>query len=158
MPKALVIYHSKSGHTAKMAEAVAEGISGTKVSVTVIEVNRANVDDLIDADAIVLGSPCYYGSMAGELKSFLDRSVKLHGKLEGKLGGAFASSGMLGGGNETTVLSIVNALLVHGMIVPGNSRIGHYGPVAIGKPDETALSECHAYGKKIGEITGRLVG
>lgn len=158
MPKALVIYHSRSGHTAKMAEAISEGISRAGVSVTLTEVGKIKVDDLKDADAIVIGSPCYYGSMAGELKSFIDQSVSLHGKLEGKVGGAFASSGMLGGGNETTVLSMVNALLVHGMVVPGNSKIGHYGPVAIGAPDEKALGECHAYGKKIGEITQKLSG
>ena len=158
MAKALVIYHSKSGHTRKMAESVSEGISGTGVSVTLTEVAKAKVDDLKGADAVVLGSPCYYGCMAGELKSFLDESVSLHGKLEGKIGGAFASSGMLGGGNETTVLSMVCALMIHGMTVPGNSKIGHYGPVAIGEPDEKALKECHAYGRKIGEITKRLTG
>lgn len=158
MAKALIVYHSRSGHTAKMAEAIAEGISSAKVSVTVVEAGKAKIEELQSADAVVMGSPCYYGSMAGELKGFLDQSVKLHGKLEGKVGGAFASSGMLGGGNETTVLSIVNALLVHGMVVPGNAKIGHYGPVAIGEPDRKALDECHAYGKKIGEITSKLFG
>jgi NAD(P)H dehydrogenase (quinone) len=158
MPKALVIYYSRSGHTAKMAAAISEGIGSTKVSVTLVDTAKAKVDDLPDADAIVMGSPCYYGSMAGALKDFLDESVKYHGKLDGKVGGAFASSGMLGGGNETTVLSIVNALLVHGMIVPGNSRTAHYGPIAIGKPDAKAIEDCHAYGKKIGELTQKLFG
>jgi len=158
MAKALVIYYSRSGHTAKMAKAVAEGIGQAKVSVTVTEVGKAKVEDLKEADAIVVGSPCYYGCMAGPLKSFLDESVSHHGRLEGKVGGAFASSGMLGGGNETTVLSMINALLVHGMIVPGNAKIGHYGPVAIGSPDKHALEECQTYGKKIGEITLKLFG
>lgn len=158
MPKALVIYYSRSGHTAKMAEALSEGLSQAKVSVTLVEAEKAKVDDLKGADAVVVGSPCYYGSMAGQLKSFLDESVSLHGKLEGKVGGAFASSGMLGGGNETTVLSMVNALLVHGMVVPGNARIGHYGPVAVGAPDDKALKECRAYGKRIGDLTQKLFG
>jgi NAD(P)H dehydrogenase (quinone) len=148
MTKALVIYHSRSGHTAKMA----------KVSVTVVEVTKARVEDLEGADSIVMGSPCYYGSMASEMKGFLDQSVKLHGKLEGKVGGAFATSGMLGGGNETTALSIVDALLIHGMVVPGSARISHYGPVAVGEPDKKALDECHTYGRKIGEITSKLFG
>ena len=158
MPKALVIYYSRSGHTAKMAEALSEGISKAKVSVTLVEAEKAKVDDLKEADAIIVGSPCYYGSMAGQLKSFLDESVSLHGKLEGKVGGAFASSGMLGGGNETTVLSMVNALLIHGMVVPGNARIGHYGPVAIGAPNDKALEECRTYGKRIGDLTQKLFG
>lgn len=158
MPKALVIYTSRTGHTAKMAAAIAEGIGQTQVSVTLVDVAKANVDDLAEADAIVMGSPCYYGSMAAQLKAFLDESVKYHGKLDGKVGGAFATSGMLGGGNETTTLSIVNALLVHGMVVPGNSRIGHFGPIAIGEPDAKAVEDCHAYGKKIGILTQKLFG
>ncbi|MFA4874129.1 MAG: flavodoxin domain-containing protein [bacterium] len=152
MAKAMIIYFSKTGHTKKMAEAIAEGLGSTKVSVTVTEVARASVDDLVDADAVILGSPCYYGSMAAEMKAFLDASVKHHGKLAGKIGGAFASSGMLGGGNETSVLSMIEALLIHGMIVQGNAKIGHYGPVAIGEPDEGALNECLTYGKRLGEL------
>lgn len=156
MPKALVVYSSQSGHTKKMAEEIARGIEGAKVSVTLVEVGHAKIDDLKDADAIVLGSPCYYGSMAADLKRFLDESVKYHGKLEGRIGGAFASSGMLGGGNETTVRGIIDALMIHGMLVKGNSRISHYGPVAVGEPDEQAIKECAAYGKELGELTKRL--
>jgi NAD(P)H dehydrogenase (quinone) len=156
MAKALVIYFSRTGHTAKMAEAIAEGITSSTVSVTMVPVEKANVDDLLEADAIVLGSPCYYGTMAAELKSFIDQSVKYHEKLSGKVGGAFSSAGMLGGGNETTVMSILNALLVHGMVVAGNSKIAHYGPVAISKPDEKALAQCVKYGERIGELTSML--
>jgi multimeric flavodoxin WrbA len=63
------------------------------------------------------GSPTYYGTMAWELKKLLDESVKFHGKLRGKVGGAFTSSANVGGGNETTVLDILKALLIHGMVV-----------------------------------------
>ncbi|MBN1282825.1 MAG: NAD(P)H-dependent oxidoreductase [Proteobacteria bacterium] len=156
MPKALVIYSSRSGHTMKMAEAIAKGIEGARVSVTLTDVNMARVDDLASADAIVLGSPCYYGSMSAEMKRFLDDSVRFHGQLSGKVGGAFASSGMLGGGNETTVRSLIDALMIHGMVVKGNAGIGHFGPVSIGEPDEKALEECTAYGAEIAELTKRL--
>jgi NAD(P)H dehydrogenase (quinone) len=156
MAKALVIYFSKTGHTARMAQAVAKGFESQRVSVTLVEVGKATNELLEGADAIVLGSPCYYGTMAAEMKAFLDRSVALHGKLAGKVGGAFASSGMLGGGNETAVLSIVEGLLIHGMIVQGNARIGHYGPVAVGEPNEQALKECETYGARLGELVGRI--
>lgn len=158
MPTALVIYFSKTGHTKAMAEAVAEGITGTGVSVTTVTVDKAKVDDLANADAVVLGSPCYYGTMAAEMKRFLDESVKFHGKLGGKVGGAFSSSGMLGGGCETTVMSMLNGLLIHGMVVLGNAKIAHYGPVAVGKPDRKATDECIAYGTHLGELTKRLAG
>jgi NAD(P)H dehydrogenase (quinone) len=156
MPKALIIYFSKTGHTKKMAESIAEGVSKTNVSVTLVDVAKAKIDDLPDADAIILGSPTYYGSMAAEMKAFLDSSVKYHGKLAGKIGGAFSSSGMLGGGNETTVMSLIEALLIHGMVVAGNAKISHYGPVAVGSPDKQAIDECVTYGKRLGELTLKL--
>jgi NAD(P)H dehydrogenase (quinone) len=156
MAKAMIIYFSKTGHTRRMAEAVARGFESAKVSVTLTDVSKARVDDLPGADAIVLGTPCYYGTMAAEMKAFLDSSVKHHGKLAGKVGGAFCSSGMLGGGNETAVISLIEALMIHGMIVQGNAKIGHYGPVAVGEPDERATGECTAYGKALGELTQRL--
>jgi len=158
MAKALVIYFSRSGHTKKMAEAIAEGIGASKVSVTLVDVSKARVDDLEGADAVVLGSPTYYGTMAAEMKAFVDASVKHHGKLAGKVGGAFSSSGMLGGGNETTVISVLEALLIHGMVAVGNAKIAHYGPVAVGAPDKHALDECVAYGKRVGELTLKLFG
>lgn len=153
MPNAKIIYFSKTGHTKRMAETIARGIASKKVSATVIDVGMAKVDDLLDADAIVLGSPTYYGSMAGEMKSFLDASVKLHKKLQGKVGGAFTSSGILGGGNETTILGLIQALLIHGMVVQGHPQISHYGPVAIGDPNKEVLEQCLTYGKHIGELT-----
>lgn len=158
MAKALVIYFSKTGHTKKMAEAVAEGISSANLDVTIEDATKASVDALLDADAIVLGSPTYYGTMAGEMKVFLDKSVKHHGKLHGKIGGAFCSSGILGGGNETTVMSLIEALLIHGMIVQGHPKMAHYGPVAVGAPDGKAIEECVKYGKQVGELTLRLKG
>ena len=158
MAKAIVLYFSKSGHTKRMAEAIAEGIASTKVSVTATDVAKAKLDDLATADAIVLGSPTYYGTMAAEMKAFIDGSVKLHGKLAGKVGGAFSSSGILGGGNETTVIALLEALLIHGMAVLGNAKIAHYGPVAVGAPDKHALEECAAYGKRLGELTQKLHG
>lgn len=158
MAKAIVLYFSKSGHTKKMAEAIAGGIASAKVSVTAMEVGKAKIDDLATADAVVLGSPTYYGTMAAEMKAFIDASVKLHGKLAGKVGGAFSSSGILGGGNETTVIALLEALLIHGMVVLGNAKIAHYGPVAVGDPDKHALEECAMYGKRLGELTLKLHG
>lgn len=156
MTTMLISYLSKSGHTKKMAEAIAKGANGTGCTVMVKEIQKTTVEDLKSADAIVIGSPTYYGSMACDVKRLLDDSVKEHGKLAGRLGGAFASSGMIGGGNETTILSIIEALLIHGMIIMGNSDIGHYGPVAIGAPDDHAVKECETYGKRLGELAIRL--
>jgi len=158
MPKALIVYFSKSGHTRRMAEAIAEGIKSSGADVAVKDVADTMPDEMLEADAVILGSPTYYGSMAAEMKAFIDGSVKFHGRLAGKVGGAFSSSGMLGGGNETTVMSILEALLIHGMVVIGSPKIAHYGPVAVGDPDKRALEECAAYGRRLGELAVKVAG
>jgi len=111
MPKAIIIYYSRSGNTKQMAQLVAEGLKKEGVDVTVKDVLDTGADELLGYDAIIIGSPTYYGSMAAEIKKLLDDSVKFHGKLEGKVGAAFASSANVGWGNETTILDILNAML-----------------------------------------------
>jgi len=119
-------------------------------------VNRAALKDLLKADGIILGSPTYYGTMAAEMKAFIDKSVQYHGKLEGKVGAAFSSCGGLGGGVETTVLDMVKALLIHGMVIQGDPRGSHYGTVSIGKPNAAAKRECKKLGEKVARLVKRL--
>ena len=158
MVRMLVIYYSRSGHTKGMAEAIGEAAEGAGAHVDVHNVEQVDVKDLPDYDCIVAGSPTYYGQMAAPLKDIFDKSVKVHGKLNGRLGGGFASSGLRAGGNETTVLSILQAWLVHGMLVSGTSGADHYGPVSIGKSDEAALKSCAEYGKRLTEQATLLRG
>lgn len=158
MAKVLIIYYSRTGNTKKMAELVAEGVREGGGDVTLKPVAEARVDDLLPADAVILGSPTYYGHSAGPMRTFLDASVKVHGKLEGKVGAAFASSHNIGGGNETTVLDLMHALLIHGMIVWGNSGGDHYGPVSIGAPDARVTDQCRELGKRTVQLVKRLKG
>lgn len=157
MTKILVIYDSKSGNTEKMAFAVSEGakqIKGVKTIVKKIE--HASLKDLLNADAIIMGSPTYYGQMSAKLKALIDESVKIHGELEGKVGAAFTSSGGTATGAETTLLSILQAMLVHGMIVQGCSDDKHYGAAALGSPNEKELKLCKALGKRIATLAVKL--
>jgi len=157
MTKILVVYDSKSGNTEKMAFAVSEGakqIKGAKVIVKKIE--QASLKDLLNADAIIMGSPTYYGQMSAELKAFIDESVKIHGELEGKVGAAFTSSGGTATGAETTLLSILQAMLVHGMIVQGCSDDKHYGAAAVGSPNEKELKLCKTLGKRVASLAVKL--
>ena len=158
MAKMLIIYHSRGGATQRMAELVGEGASGAGATVTIKKVQDTKPEDLLEYDAIVMGSPTYYGQMAAELKKLIDDSVKFHGRLAGKVGGAFSSSANVGGGNETTIRGILDALLIHGMIVQGVAAGDHYGPVSIGKPDERASNQCRIYGKRVAELAGKLFG
>ena len=156
MPKILVVYYSRSGNTEKMADEVAKGIKKEKVPVELKRVEDVKVNDLLNYDGIVIGSPTYYGTMAAQIKKLLDDSVKFHGRLEGKVGAAFASSANVGGGNETTILDILNALLIHGMVIAGDSQGDHYGPVAVGTPDGRALKQCLRLGERIAKLILRL--
>jgi len=159
MANVLVTYFSKTGHTQAMAEIIAKAagtVEGVKVEVR--PVDEVSPDDLLDFDGIMMGSPVYYGTMAAPVKALIDASVKHHGELDGKVGGAFSSSGVIGGGNETTVLDIIDCLLVHGMIVKGVAKGPHYGPTCQGEPNEMAQDRCEEYGRDIAELCVRLFG
>lgn len=153
MRKVLVLYDSKSGSTAAMAKAVAEGAGAGAVLRGAEEVTR---DDFFSADAVVLGSPCYYGSMSAALKRALEQLTPDDlGKLEGKVGGAFSTSLFVGGGNELVILSLIHFLLAQGMVVQGVPLSDHFGPVSVGKPDAEALEKCRTYGARVAALAGR---
>lgn len=156
MAKVLIAYHSSSGNTEKMAKAIEKGAKKAGAEVTLKRVDALDVDDLLDYDAIIVGSPTYYGSMAANVKKMFDDSVKFHGKLEGKVGAAFTSSANIGGGNETVIRGILDALLIHGMIIQGNHQGDHYGPVSIGSPDPRVEKQCVVLGERTAQLADRL--
>ncbi len=156
MAKILVLYYSRSGNTAKMADYVAEGARKAGAEVVVKSLAEAKPDDMLNFDGIIIGSPTYYGTMAGEVKSFIDDSVRFHGQLVGKVGGAFSSSGGVAGGNETTCLDIVKAMLIHGMVIPGNVDADHYGAVSVGSPDNRSAQQCRILGNLVASLAQRL--
>ncbi len=159
MPSILIVYHSQTGNTKAMAEAVAGGIEEEGgVEVELKRASETSADDLLEPDGIIMGSAVYYGTMAASLKKLIDDSVCHHGQLAGKVGAAFASSANVGGGNETTVLDLLKALLIHGMIVQGDHQGDHYGPVAIGAPDGRAREECRRLGMKTAKLVKRMCG
>ncbi|MCK9603144.1 MAG: NAD(P)H-dependent oxidoreductase [Candidatus Omnitrophica bacterium] len=156
MAKILVIYYSRSGNTKKMAQAIVKGIEKEGTTAVLKDVKDVEARELLDYAGIIIGSPTYYGTMAAEIKALLDESVAIHGKLEGKVGAAFASSANIGGGNETTILDILNAMLIHGMIIRGDSQGDHYGPVAIGAPDARATGECTRLGERVANLVKNI--
>ena len=159
MAKMLICYYTRTGHTEHMAEAIASGAREVEgLDVAVKPVADVEARELLEYDAIVLGSPTYYGSMAAEIKKLIDESVAIHGQLVGAIGGAFSSSANVGGGNETTVMDILKAMLIHGMVVQGVATGDHYGPVAIGDLDKRSSKHCVKYGRAVGELTVKLRG
>ncbi|MBU0682975.1 MAG: NAD(P)H-dependent oxidoreductase [Candidatus Omnitrophota bacterium] len=157
MKKIAIIYYSKSGNTEAMARVVAQGAESVAgVLVEIKAVVDFSPEEALGYDGLIFGSPTYYGSMAHEMKKFFDDSVIYHGKFSGKVGGAFSSAANIGGGNETTIMGILNAIMIHGMIVEGTHIGDHFGPVSIGAPDERARLQCLALGKRVAELVKKL--
>ncbi|WP_298139985.1 NAD(P)H:quinone oxidoreductase [Acidiferrobacter sp.] len=142
MSRILVLYYSTWGHVEHMASAVAEGARA--VAHTTVDIKRvpellpaetlaamhaktnqaapiAEPGDLEHYDAIVFGTPTRFGSMCAQMRQFLDRTGPLWsaGKLIGKIGSVFVSTGTQHGGQETTITSFHTTLLHHGMIIVG---------------------------------------
>jgi NAD(P)H dehydrogenase (quinone) len=157
MLNVLVVYDSKTGNTETMAQAIARGVK--KAAASSLEMKKASKvenSDLLKADVIIVGSPTYYGLMSASVKAMFDRSIEIHGKLEGKVGAAFTSSGGTASGAETTILSILESMLVHGMVVQGRHQSKHYGAAAVGSPDENELRLCEELGQRTVELALKL--
>ena len=134
----LILYFSKGGNTRKLAEAIAEGVEKAGgVSAVLKNTNEVTKEDFVDSHGIIAGSPVYFGLMAAELKAVFDKFVGVRRKMEDKIGAAFATSGDPSGGKETTMMSIIQAMLIYGMIVVGYpvSATGHFGVSCVVAPD-----------------------
>jgi len=159
MTRVTVIYDSRTGNTEKMAKAVAKGAGKVKgTEVVLLKVDKAKMGDLTGSDGIVIGSPTYYGNMSGKMKTFIDRSFAVHGKLVGRAGGAFTSSGDTACGAETTLLSILKAMMIHGMVIQGRCENKHYGPTAVEAPNKDELALCEELGKRVANLASALRG
>ncbi len=156
--KIIVIYYSQGGATKKMAEIIASHMQADDVEVDLRPVEEVHPKMLLEYNGILIGSPTYYGTCAYQIKKLLDESVQFHGKLDGKAGGAFSSAANVAGGNETTVLSILEALLIHGIVVQGDPKGDHYGPVAIGNPDKRAEVNCRRFAERFVQLVQKLQG
>ena len=156
MAKGIVVYYSRSGNTKLMAEIISKAMNDEGLPTECKNVEDVKIGNLFDYDAIVVGSPTYYGHMAGPIKQMFDDLVGRHGQLDGKVGGAFSSSANIGGGIETTIMGIIEAMLISGMLVWGDPKGDHYGPVSIGKPDERVERQCARRGKRIAELTKKV--
>jgi NAD(P)H dehydrogenase (quinone) len=156
---AYIVYDGEpGGPMARMAQAVAVGAGSVPETEVVLHtVGQASVDDLVAADAIVLGSANWHG-LTAEMKGLLDKTGLIweQGKLVGKVGGAFTSGWSRAGGNEMTLLTLLHPMLAHGMIIvglPWSRRMvksgSYYGPIAVGGPNEDDLAQARALGRRV---------
>jgi NAD(P)H dehydrogenase (quinone) len=155
----LVMYCSKTGHTKKLAEEIARGVAEVEgVSCVIKSAADVTKDDFVAADGVIAGSPVYFGTMAAELKEVFEKFIGVRRKMEGKIGAAFATSGDPSGGKETTIISIIQALLIYGMIVVGDplDATGHYGVSCVGSPDKDTLFNAALLGKRVASLVKKL--
>ena len=155
----LILYFSKGGNTRKLAEAIAKGVEKIEgVSAVLKNTDEVTKEDFVNSQGIIAGSPVYFGLMAAELKRVFDKFVGVRRKMEDKIGAAFATSGDPSGGKETTMMSIIQAMLIYGMIVAGDplSATGHFGVSCVGAPDKEAKENGVKLGQRVAELAKKL--
>ena len=161
-----VIYHSVSGNTAHMAEVIVEGMK-LVLGVEAKAFSHDNVDAefVKDSRAIVVGCPTYMADMPADMHVWLEKEL---GRLApaGKLGGAFATAQYVHGGAELTVHSILDHMMVAGMLTysSGASQgkpVIHIGPTAIATAGDTKALKpfeetFRIYGSRMAEKAAEL--
>jgi len=162
MNKILVLFDSKSGHTARMAALVAEGagsIAGTEVRLR--SVDEATSEDVVWCDGIALGSPTNMGLLSWKMKRFWDEVMMAPwGEIDGKIGCVFSSAGAWGGGSEIACQSLLTLLMNFGFLVFGvtdyvsRDLTLHYGAITAKEPrEEDSQAACRKLGRRLAEWT-----
>jgi flavodoxin I len=139
--KLLIIYYSQTGNTEKMAKAIQEGAKSV-VGIDVELEYFAKPEDLIEADAIILGMPTYYHDIGIDMKNLLEKASKQEINLKGKVGAAFGSYGWSGEA-PNMLLEIMKNRFNMDVVEPA-LRIKY-------NPDENGLEECRKLGKTVAE-------
>ncbi len=169
----LVVYYSAKGHTKAMAEAVAKGAEGVEgASVKVLSVADAKAEDVLVADAVIVGSPVYKANPAPAVLEFIDSWPIKDPRLKDKIGAAFATGSGISAGEELVQMDLLHAMLVCQMIVIGGPGAQQpFGASAItgenpsGKPDDKVdaglvqehyLKKGEALGARVAQLAVRL--
>ncbi|HEY9854153.1 MAG TPA: NAD(P)H:quinone oxidoreductase [Stenomitos sp.] len=197
--RVLIVFYSKTGNVAKLAEAIAEGarqVEGTEVVLRRVDdlapeevINRQEgwkkwhdelkskyreptLDELVEADAIIFGTPTRYGNVSAELKQFIDMTGSLwaQGKLVNKVGSVFTSASTVHGGQELTTFTMLAPLIHLGMVLvaPGYAdpvmfaggapygATSTSGPNADQNPSEADLAAARFQGRRVAELATAL--
>jgi flavorubredoxin len=141
MKKVLIIYHSQSGNTEAMAKAVSEGAKAAGAAVVLKRAVDANAEDILACDIVAIGTPNYFGYMAGLVKDYFDR---VWATIRDKVGNKpYVTFGSKGGGSAQALDSVDK-------ICDGLKMIKAFeGILATRKPAEEDLAECRELGKKL---------
>lgn len=165
----LVVYHSESGNTERMARAVAEGAGAADgIDVVLLTADQTTTDDLVSADAIIVGSPVYNANVTPEISRFIASWPFEGAPLKNKIGAAFVTAGGISAGEEIVQMNILQGMLIFGMIIVGGpdwtqpfgaSAITGEPPFAAEDPDgidERFLEKGRKLGERVAEVVLRM--
>ena len=161
-PTVLIAYYSQSGNTKTLAHAVEEGAKSVAgVRVLLLPIDQVSNKEVLEADAIVVGSPVYNANVAPEVQRFIN-SWPFEGRpLKNKLGAAFVTGGGMSIGEELVQLNLLHSMLIQGMLVMGGeeteaafgaSAITGEVPFQTGKVEEQFLVKARGLGKRVAEM------
>ncbi|OOG74329.1 flavodoxin family protein [Algoriphagus sp. A40] len=162
LPVVLIAYYSKSGNTESLAQAVSEGASSIKgVEVKLLSIDQVTESDLLEASAIIVGSPVYNANVAPAVQEFIN-SWPFEGRpLKNKLGAAFSTGGGISIGEELVMLNMLHSMLIYGMIVVGGeeadaafgaSAITGEEPFGKGELEEVFLRKGFGLGSRVAKL------
>ncbi|MGY6741187.1 MAG: flavodoxin family protein [Cecembia sp.] len=165
LPSILITYHSESGKTQAMAEAVAEGVAQVQgVSYILKPISEVQQQEILNTSALILGSPVYNANMAPQMQEFIN-SWPFEGRpLKDKIGAVFVTGGGFSIGEEAVMFSMIRAMMIHGMLIVGGEEVeAAFGASAITGEGEFAgkevqeifLEKARGLGRRVGEILGR---
>ena len=162
----LITYYSKTAHTQSLAEEVAKGASSIPgVQVVLKRIDQTTTKDLLNADAIILGSPVYNANLAPEVVQFMSTWPFEGNPLKDKIGAAFVTAGGISAGEELAQVNILQSMLVFGMVVLGGddwtsafgaSAITNEGVFKTENLDKLFLQKGFSLGKRVAKIAKKM--
>jgi NAD(P)H dehydrogenase (quinone) len=160
LPTILITYHSESGKTQAMAEAVAKGVAEVEgIDYVLKPIAEVTEDEILNASAIILGSPVYNANMTPRVQEFIN-SWPFEGRpLKDKIGAVFVTGGGFSIGEEATMFAMIRSMMIHGMIIVGGDELeAAFGASAITGEGDFAEKEVQGIFLKKAEGLGRRVG
>jgi NAD(P)H dehydrogenase (quinone) len=162
----LITYYSKTAHTQSLAEEVAKGAQSIPgVQVKLKRIDQTTTKDLLDADAIIIGSPVYNANLAPEVVQFISTWPFEGNPLKDKIGAAFVTAGGISAGEELAQVNIIQSMLIFGMVVVGGddwtsafgaSAITNESVFKTSQLDKLFLQKGFSLGKRVATITKKM--
>ena len=162
----LITYYSKTANTQSLAEEVEKGAQSIPgVHVVLKSIQQTTTKDLLDADAIIIGSPVYNANLAPEVVKFMSEWPFEGNPLKDKIGAAFVTAGGISAGEELAQVNILHSMLIFGMIVVGGdqwtsafgaSAITNEGIFKTEKLDKLFLQKGFALGSRVATLAKKM--